>query len=34
MSFLTQWLIFEIVAWIVLIIVVNIMLPTTKKEKS
>jgi len=32
MSFLTSWLIFEVGAWIVLIIVVNIMLPTNKKN--
>jgi hypothetical protein len=30
MTFLTQWLIFEIVAWIVLIVVVQIMLPSKK----
>lgn len=33
MSFLTSWLIFEVFAWIVLIVVVNIMLPSAKKEK-
>ena len=34
MSFLTQWAIFEVVAWIVLLVVVNIMLPTKKDEKD
>lgn len=32
MSFLTSWLIFEVCAWIVLIVVVNIMLPSEKKK--
>ncbi len=31
MSFLTSWLVFEIFAWIVLIVIVNIMLPSKKK---
>jgi predicted secreted protein len=34
MTFLTQWAIFEICAWIVLIVFVNIMLPAKKNDSS
>lgn len=33
MTFLMQWAIFEVCAWIVLIVFVNLMLPT-KKDKT
>lgn len=32
MNFFIQWVIFEVFAWIVLLAVVQIMLPTSKNE--